>query len=92
MWVKDFSSVEPREFEKASNDTWIQRRSIKKIEDPESGSIYWVSEIRFISDKEYRNVYDQKQLILETANSLLSSYDLYQQGYDAAMILLGQEA
>lgn len=88
-WQKDIASFKPPEFEKANQKEWIQRRNIQEV--TENGETVWESELRFISNDVYEDLMDMKD-ISEYVIQNVAPMAQYYEGYNAAMILLGQEA
>lgn len=87
VWQKEIMGFKPEnEFTPLNDTSWIQRRNIKPISDD-----MWSCEYRILNEKEYQDAFDEivqiKRIIAD-----LTDTAKYEEGYNAAMILLGREA
>lgn len=93
-WIRETLSREPEEFERVNNTTFMHRINIEKIEDPsedgENIMISYICDAKAISIDEYQEIMGRRdeirKIVLETTNTAA-----YEDGYQAAMILLGGE-
>lgn len=88
-WIKETLTRKPEEYEKINDSTYARRINIEEIEDGENGAAY-ICDKKLISLDEYSQVLERreeiKKIVLETTNTAA-----YEDGYKAAMILLGGE-
>lgn len=94
IWIKESLSREPLEFEKLNASTYIQRRNITKTEDG------YTCDTRKITVDEYEEIISKrtadkeaavlKAIVAEFTRSASITAE-YQDGYEAAKILLGGE-
>lgn len=87
-WVTEYSNSKPQEFQKAGPKTWIQRKGITQNYEKTA----WTDQMRFLTEVEYEQVKSQKELIKQTVEQMTGDLSKYEEGYNAALILLGEEA
>ena len=84
-WFKDYINVNTDEFQRLNDSTYIQRRNFEQIDEEQ-----YVCDARLITLDEYNEIMERrdeiKKVVLETTNTAA-----YEDGYKAAMILLGGE-
>lgn len=84
-WKEEIISRTPLEFEKVNEDTWIQRKDVKKIPVGEDGFDFgYRCMSRFISE----NVKETIDVTNEIIEKIYNSQE-YKTGYEAATILFG---
>lgn len=84
-WTKEYMGFKPEEFMRLNSKTWMQRR---KITEESEGS--WSCESRKLSNEEYQVVQNQIEDVKRIVADLTDTAK-YEEGYNAAMILMGQE-
>lgn len=94
LWFKEVLAREPNEFERISPSSYIQRRNITKSEDG------YICEFRKITIDEYDEIISKRTAEKEAAvlKTMIAEFTRaatitteYQDGYEAAKILLGGE-
>lgn len=84
MWFAEHLGFYPDEFMPLNPNMWIQRRNVQPVE---TGG--YVCESRKLNNEEYSKVKTQIEEVKRIIQDLTDSTK-YEEGYNAAMILLGE--
>lgn len=90
-WFTEQLAFEPIEFSRLNPHMWIQRRKIQlRTRDMDTGTVLYTCESRKLTNEEYEQIQNQIEDVKRIVADLTDTAK-YEEGYNAAMILLGQE-
>lgn len=89
-WFNEQLGFYPEEFMRLNPQMWIQRRNIKTLRDDEGNITGYTCESRKLTNDDYSEVRTQIEDTKRIIEDLTETAQ-YKEGYEAAMILLGQQ-
>lgn len=90
-WFTESMGFYPEEFMRLNPHMWIQRRNVKEQTDDEGNIVGYTCESRKLTNEQYNEVKTQIENVKRIIQDLTDTAK-YEEGYNAALILLGEEA
>ena len=89
-WFEESMGFRPEEFMCLNPHMWIQRRNVKEIKDENGEVISYTCESRKLTNEQYNVVKTEIDNIKRIIQDLTDTAK-YEEGYNAALVLLGLE-